>query len=210
MEEKKSFREKIDNYWYYYKYHTFAGIFAIIVLGIIIYSFATKDNIAKFVVADGMGYLNKESCKEILEDFANYIGEDEDELAFPSFLEYPNGEAAEIAKDVARVKGFGESFAEGDTDAVFILADRCFSSDKIGDLRNILPDETYNKLEENDKIMFEEQDTGEKIPVGIYVTGLEKFQQFFGDINDIIILQISEKSQNKENSIAFVKYIAGL
>ena len=71
MEEKKSFREKIDNYWYYYKYHTFAGIFVIIVLGIIIYSFATKDNIAKFVVADGMGYLNKESCKEMLEDFAN-------------------------------------------------------------------------------------------------------------------------------------------
>lgn len=36
MKEKKDFQSKWENYWYYYKYHTLAAVFVLIMIGIFI------------------------------------------------------------------------------------------------------------------------------------------------------------------------------
>ena len=44
QKEKMSFRKKLENYWYYYKIHTFVAIFILIVVAITVQQCATKVN----------------------------------------------------------------------------------------------------------------------------------------------------------------------
>lgn len=37
MKEKKDFQSKWENYWYYYKYHTLAAVFVIIMIGVFVH-----------------------------------------------------------------------------------------------------------------------------------------------------------------------------
>jgi hypothetical protein len=40
--DKEKLRKKLDNFWYYYKFHTFAAIFILIVLTVLVYNFVAR------------------------------------------------------------------------------------------------------------------------------------------------------------------------
>lgn len=74
--EKMSFRKKLENYWYYYKIHTFIAIFVLIVVAITVQQCATKvDPDITVVVATNKPVLTQENQDRMESYIASLTGD---------------------------------------------------------------------------------------------------------------------------------------
>lgn len=74
--EKMSFRKKLENYWYYYKVHTFVAIFILIVVAITVQQCATKvDPDITVVVATNKPVLTEENQGRVEQYIASLTGD---------------------------------------------------------------------------------------------------------------------------------------
>lgn len=84
---KVTFRQKWENYWYYYKIHTITGIFILIVLLITLKDCASRVDPDFSALYVGDKYFNSEALEAEIEEFVGDLnGDGENSLFFEQIL----------------------------------------------------------------------------------------------------------------------------
>lgn len=109
----------------------------------------------------------------------------------------------DIQKSMALIASKELDIIVGDEEAFSYYAKaECFA-----DITTMLTDEQLEKFKDA-MFYYTSPETGKTIPVGIYVTGaakLEEFYYYYGDVEPILGFIVN--SQNPDNALAFLDYI---
>jgi hypothetical protein len=210
--EKKSFKQKWDNYWYYYKYHTLAGIFIIAVIVLIVMSCSNRDGEVSLVLVDTTALVNDTGMKkEIFPDYAEKNSIDTSGLLIRSQADYVDDATAERTG----AKSLIGALECGEIDGIFVYRGIEMQYKYIGDIKAILPEDLIESLNDSfinyletdqDELAESGIDTAQTI-AGIKINDAKRFKETYGETQDIIVLQIPQNCANTENIISFIKYL---
>lgn len=144
----KTFKEKLNYFWDYYKIHTIAFLFAVLVISVFVKDIVTnKDNAFSAVILNSYGQNSQEDFQA---DFAAYAGIDTD--TYNCLIDTSATYSADSMSqyDVAFVQRIAAQVQTGDLDA-FVGDAQAFGHYADGylfqDLREALTEEEYKKYE---------------------------------------------------------------
>lgn len=212
MEKKsfinKTFINKWDNYWYYYKYHTLAGIFVLVVIVLIAIACTSRKGEVELTLVDTTALVYDADMKEkIYQDFSDEYDLDKSGLLIKSQADYVD----DITAERTGAKSIAGAIESGEIDGIFVYRGIEIKQEYIGDIANILPEDLLKELDEYLIGYLMVDENGETydsdITAGIVVNEAKRFVETYGDVEDYVVLQIPENCQHKENAIAFVKYL---
>lgn len=208
-------KKKLENFWYYYKFHVLFAAFAVFVLVLIVSACLRNTEDATFVLVDSTNYIYREHADEMLSGLAEYNGDSKDEYSFA----YPN-EFADVKNDMiadaANIKEFKDFIAEGNISALVAVRTAEYDIETVGNLEEILPKDLMDILKEKDVIVnyLEKDEEGNykdtDVICGILINDSEVMQKVIGEVDSNLVLQIPVTVKEKENAIAFVRYLFGL
>ena len=206
--EKKDFKSKWDNYWYYYKYHTLAGIFVLAVIVLIVISCTNRDVQVELTLVDTTALVNDIDMKEeIYADFGEKNDLDTEGLLMRSQADYVD----DITAERTGAKSIAGAIETGEIDGIFVYRGIEIKQEYVGDIENVLPQDLLDELDEYLIGYLMVDDNGDtydsEITAGIVVNEAKRFVETYGDIDDYVVLQIPENCQHPENVIAFIKYL---
>ncbi len=209
--EKKSFKSKWDNYWYYYKYHTLAGIFVLVVIVLIVISCANRDTEVELTLVDTTALVVDTDIKEkIYKDFSSEYDLDSAGLLIKTQADYVD----DITAERTGAKSIAGAVESGEIDGIFVYRGIELKQEYVGNIENVLPDDLLKELDEYLIGYLMTDDDGKTydsdIKAGIVVNEAKRFVEAYGDIEDYIVLQIPENCQHTENVIAFIRYLFDL
>lgn len=209
MEELK---KKLENFLFYYKFHTIAAVFVIIVIILLIQSVSEKEKNYSFVAVDCTISLLGDDIEELKNGFSEYVSIDKELMNFTSSSNYvTDNKADNEIYQMAGVKGLSEKAYEGLIDFLFCYRDNGLGEKSVGSIKNVLPKDIYDKI--SDHIVYEsiEQEDGTyeltENEIGIFISNSKNFKKIFGETDAKIMIQIPENSKNKELSIELLKYL---
>lgn len=144
--QKYNFKQKIENFWFYYKYHTLAALIVLIILGVSISSCSTKKlddctvimNISHICSAEEMAVFHQEIAKYC--DDYNNDGEVTVSILDCSVKSEPDFNFRE--QNQSRVNLFNTSFYDAEK-MLFIIDKTCYD-DFMSELNYGLIDESLN------------------------------------------------------------------
>lgn len=206
--EKKDFKSKWDNYWYYYKYHTLAGIFVLAVIVLIVISCTNRDVQVELTLVDTTALVNDiDMQEEIFADFGEKNDLDTEGLLMRSQADYVD----DITAERTGAKSIAGAIETGEIDGIFVYRGIEIKQEYVGDIENVLPQDLLDELDEYLIGYLMVDDNGDtydsEITAGIVVNEAKRFVETYGDIEDYVVLQIPENCQHPENVIAFIKYL---
>ena len=205
----KSFKEKFQYFWYYYKVHTMVAIVGII--AVIIFAKDIIRNSREPAIYAILANSNLYSVSEtkLMDDYiaSRQINIEE----HPATLDV----SISMIEDTADSMSLANSqklmalFQAGDID-IFVgdswIVDSYASVGGFANLKEVLPAELYKKVEK-DLIYFEYEEDG-KVPIGIQVKDNEKIMQNHTyDVIDSPIITIGMNSSRIETAVDFITYL---
>ena len=144
----KTFKEKLNYFWDYYKVHTIASVFAIIVISVFVKDIVTnKDNAFSAVILNSYAHDTQEGFQA---DFAAYAGIDTDTYSclIDTSATFSVGSMSQY--DIAFAQRIAAQAQTGELDA-FVADTQAFGHYADGylfqDLREILNEDEYQKFE---------------------------------------------------------------
>ena len=144
----KTFKEKLNYFWDYYKVHTIASVFAIIIISVFVKDIVTnKDNAFSAVILNSYAHDTQEGFQA---DFAAYAGIDTDTYSclIDTSATFSVGSMSQY--DIAFAQRIAAQAQTGELDA-FVADTQAFSHYADGylfqDLREILNEDEYQKFE---------------------------------------------------------------
>ena len=144
----KTFKEKLNYFWDYYKVHTIALVFAIIVISVFVKDIVTnKDNAFSAVILNSYAHDTQEGFQA---DFAAYAGIDTDTYSclIDTSATFSVGSMSQY--DIAFAQRIAAQAQTGELDA-FVADTQAFGHYADGylfqDLREILNEDEYQKFE---------------------------------------------------------------
>lgn len=144
----KTFKEKLNYFWDYYKIHTIAFLFAVLVISVFVKDIVTsKDNAFSAVILNSYGHTSQEDFQA---DFAAYAGIDTDTYSCLIDTSATYSVDSMSQYDVAFAQRIAAQVQTGDLDA-FVGDVQAFGHYADGylfqDLREALTEEEYKKYE---------------------------------------------------------------
>lgn len=206
--EKQEFKSKWENYWYYYKYHTFAGIFVLVVIVLIVIAFTNKTGEVELTLVDTTALVVETDMKEeIYEGFSKKNGIDKAGLLIKTQADYVD----DITAERTGAKSIAGAIESGEIDGIFVYRGIEIKEEYIGEIEKTLPEELLNELKEYLIGYLCVDEDGEtytsEIIAGIVVNDAKRFVEAYGDVEDYVILQIPQNCKHLENVISFIKYL---
>jgi len=204
-----TFKEKWDNYWYYYKFHTIFGLFIVIVLTILTIDFFNTTDPDLSIGYIGATYINEGVFSRAKGDIENIVGDingDGETKIYFDIAQLP--ETIQNQDDIAVQQKVFLSFVTGDI-RIYLLEERFIDQYKEGfqPLDEILSSE---KLEGGIK------SDGKTIAVRLDKGIFSKSQELNKSKLYACVRTITETDKSKENideifrvSILTFKYIMG-
>lgn len=206
--EKKSFKSKWDNYWYYYKFHTLAGIFLLVVIAIIVISCTNRDGEVELTLVDTTALVVDSDMKEkIYQDFSEEYDLDKSGLLIKSQADYVD----DITAERTGAKSIAGAIESGEIDGIFVYRGIEIKHEYVGDIENVLPDDLLKELDDYLIGYLMADDDGNTydsdITAGIVVNEAKRFVEVYGDVEDYVVLQVPENCQHIETVIEFIRYL---
>ncbi|MEG1848592.1 MAG: hypothetical protein RRX92_07690 [Lachnospiraceae bacterium] len=205
-------KERLQNYWYYHKMHTFIGIVVGIVLVFMIQDFISANKESVFEMA----LFNTEVAtvdEDFIDGFAQKIGMDpkKQDLFFDNSYAISLGDS--VAMNPATIASAQKMMAMvqvGDLDAILGLSDVIDYYTKnnfIANLNDFMSPEKLAAYEESDQIYYATLEDGTKMPAGIILQDSEKIEALGLYHTGTPILSFSITATHIDNTLAFLDYI---
>lgn len=206
--EKKEFKSKWENYWYYYKYHTLAGMFVLVVLVIIVIACTNRTGEVELTLVDTTALVVETNMKEeIYEAFSKKNNIDKSGLLIKTQADYVD----DITAERTGAKSIGGAIESGEIDGIFVYRGIEIKEEYIGDIEKTLPEDLLKELEEYLIGYLCVDENGEtyssETTAGIVVNDAKRFVETYGDVEDYVVLQIPQNCKHLENVVSFIKYL---
>ena len=206
--ENKDFKSKWDNYWYYYKYHTLAGIFVLVVIVIIVIACVNKGGDVELTLVDTTALVTERDMKEeIYEDFSDRCSIDKSGLLIKTQADYVD----DITAERTGAKSIAGAIENGEIDGIFVYRGIEIREEYVGSIENVLPSDLLEELNDYLTGYLCVDGNGEtyssEVTAGIVVNEAKRFKEVYGNIEDYVVLQVPENCNNRENIISFIKYL---
>lgn len=194
-------KEKIQNFFYYYKFHVLAVVFIILVIVILNHDKNSGQQV-NLVIADETSKMNLETAGNMLRDFEKAAGLKDGEAGFyykTMFLDQKNFQ--DVNLEIAGVSDYNTSLTNGEIDLIINTVDQ------IGE-PSVFLDEIFS-AEELDGMQSFLYLTDER-PAGLVFDKCPKAKEYFGDdypSPNHYILQVADGSKDKQMVKEFIKYL---
>lgn len=219
-------KEKLSYFKDYYLKITIAVIIGLIFFGALVHSMVTGPKDTAFA-ALFFNDIGDSSDNTLVNDFAAYRGIDtkEHEVYIDATMNYHDTSDVEISTEADPNKALSSSMNSYDG---FVELQKCMAliaskeldiivgtqeafdyfcrSECFADVTELLPAEVLEKYKDQLYYM-QSAETGEMIPVGIYITDAPKLNEFHYYDGLEPILGFLVNSQNLDNAMAFLEYI---
>ncbi len=194
-------KEKIQNFFYYYKFHVLAVLFVILVIAVLVRDKSQGQQV-NLVIADETSEMNLETAGNLLRDFEKTAGLKDGEAGFyykTMFLDQKNFQ--DVNLEIAGVSDYNTSLTNGEIDLIINTVDQ------IGE-PSVFLDEIFS-AEELDGMQSFLYLTDER-PAGLVFDKCPKAKEYFGDdypSPNHYILQVADGSKDKQMVKEFIKYL---
>lgn len=194
-------KEKIQNFFYYYKFHVLAVLFVILVIAVLVRDKSQGQQV-NLVIADETSEMNLETAGNLLRDFEKAAGLKDGEAGFyykTMFLDQKNFQ--DVNLEIAGVSDYNTSLTNGEIDLIINTVDQ------IGE-PSVFLDEIFS-AEELDGMQSFLYLTDER-PAGLVFDKCPKAKEYFGDdypSPNHYILQVADGSKDKQMVKEFIKYL---
>ena len=207
--EGKTFEEKFQYFWYYYKIHVFAILFAIISLSLFI-SAAIKDSKEPSIyVALINSNLASEQDTTLLSDYVTSRNIDIE--VHPAKIDFTMHMSATTADDasMASSQKYMSMLNTGKADLILCdkwIIDEYAILDAYENLETYLAPEDYAKIK--DQLYYCEVNGKGKIPVAFYASNVDKVltDSLYGK-KECPLIAICRTSKRKETAADFIKFL---
>ena len=200
-------RSKLENFWYYYKYHTIAGIFVLILLYLIISSCIRSDETYEMVLVDSTARFYGNNAKQVMAGFEEHMDWDEGSTS----LRYNSNFVDERTAEQTGAKSLERAVRDGDVDCLFSFSAEEAPYELVGDIESALSAELLDELKDYLKsyIIYDANgDIVDNQPIaGIVINDAKRCSEFFGELDEYVIIQVPGNGKNKENVEAFIRYL---
>lgn len=194
-------KEKIQNFFYYYKFHVLAVLFVILVIAVLVRDKSQGQQV-NLVIADETSEMNLETAGNLLRDFEKTAGLKDGEAGFyykTMFIDQKNFQ--DVNLEIAGVSDYNTSLTNGEIDLIINTVDQ------IGE-PSVFLDEIFS-AEELDGMQSFLYLTDER-PAGLVFDKCPKAKEYFGDdypSPNHYILQVADGSKDKQMVKEFIKYL---
>ena len=207
--EGKTFEEKVQYFWYYYKVHVFAILFAILAISLFV-SAAIKDSKEPSIyVALINSNLASEQDTTFLSDYVT--SRNIDTKKHPAKMDFTMHMSATTADDasMASSQKYMSMLSTGKADLILCdqwIIDEYAILDAYENLETYLTPEDYEKIK--DQLYYCEVNGKGKIPVAFYATDVDKVltDSLYGK-KDCPLIAICRTSKRKEAAADFIHYL---
>ncbi len=206
-------KKKLDNFFYYYKFHVLAVIFILFVIYEVFISIHGKDKEIPLVIVDDTSQMSMVKAEELVEDFADSQKIGKNQAAFRYRSMYVEKEQyKDIAFDAAGIKEYQDLFTDGSIDLIIRTADdteqggESWKSDHL-----LLPKDYFTEQEMKkyqDYFYYVDEEA-----MGITFDKCPKAKEFFRDDYPTeyhYILQIAKGSKEEPLVKKFLVYLMGM
>lgn len=194
-------KEKIQNFFYYYKFHVLAVLFVILVIAVLVRDKSQGQQV-NLVIADETSEMNLETAGNLLRDFEKTAGLKDGEAGFyykTMFLDQKNFQ--DVNLEIAGVSDYNTSLTNGEIDLIINTVDQ------IGE-PSVFLDEIFSAEELNGMQSF--LYLTDEHPAGLVFDKCPKAKEYFGDdypSPNHYILQVAVGSKDKQMVKEFIKYL---
>ena len=194
-------KEKIQNFFYYYKFHVLAVLFVILVIAVLVRDKSQGQQV-NLVIADETSEMNLETAGNLLRDFEKTAGLKDGEAGFyykTMFLDQKNFQ--DVNLEIAGVSDYNTSLTNGEIDLIINTVDQ------IGE-PSVFLDEIFSAEELNGMQSF--LYLTDEHPAGLVFDKCPKAKEYFGDdypLPNHYILQVAAGSKDKQMVKEFIKYL---
>ena len=194
-------KEKIQNFFYYYKFHVLAVLFVILVIAVLVRDKSQGQQV-NLVIADETSEMNLETAGNLLRDFEKTAGLKDGEAGFyykTMFLDQKNFQ--DVNLEIAGVSDYNTSLTNGEIDLIIntvdqigepsVFLDEIFSAEELDGMRSFL-------------YLTDEH------PAGLVFDKCPKAKEYFGvdyPSPNHYILQVADGSKDKQMVKEFIKYL---
>lgn len=205
----KSFKDKFNYFWYYYKYHTIGAITVIICLIIFIYGLMENGKEPSIYLAlINSGYMSVAETS-LMDDFVESRSIDTD--THPARFDISMSMTQGIADNgsIANSQKLMALFNSHDLDV--IISDKWVVEEyaplsAFADLEELLPPDLYEKIQ--DKLFYYTYEDGETVPIGFYGDKLEKLMKDNAYSTDNPpVVTIASTSERLDTAVDFIRYL---
>ena len=165
-----TFKQKMQNYWYHYKWHTLAGLFILFVGAIIVFSKISTPEPDTLLYYGGPAYFSEDAVQSVENAFATVMSEDKngDGKKVTQLIVTTVLSGDQIATKVLDAREEGELLYMGDLSA----ADAQYKQEILYGLGIIcLLDKSHFEESKDRFAKFEDLLPAEAIPEGIFADG---------------------------------------
>ena len=207
--EGKTFNEKLQYFWYYYKVHAFAVLFTIIALSLFISAVLKDSKEPSIYVALINSNLASEQDTTLLSDYVSSRNIDTEE--HPAKMDFTMHMSADSVDDasMASSQKYMSMLSTGKADVILCdkwIIDEYAILDAYENLETYLKPEDYEKIKDN--LYYREVNEKGKIPVAFYATDVDKIltDSLYGK-KDCPLIAICRTSKRKETAADFIHYL---
>lgn len=205
----KSFSEKMEYFWYYYKIHVFVVLFIIISLSIFI-SAAIKDSKEPSIYVTLINSnLGSEADTTLLSDYVSARNIDTKE--HPAKMDFTLQMSSTQADDasMASSQKYMSMLTSGKMDVILCdqwIIDEYAILDAYENLETYLSPEDFEKVKDN--LYYCEVNEKGKIPVAFYATDVDKIltDSLYGK-KETPLIAICRTSKRKDAAVDFIHYL---
>lgn len=211
MEAKMTFRQKLEHFWEYEKWKIIIPLVLLVVVNSFIHTYADEQKALTLDIALVNAVMETDEDITFDDCFAQECNIDVSDapIKVETGMIHPKDLDSQVINDevaVASIQKYSALLTSGKVDVTVSNAwaiDEYAQSNAYEDLRELLPADTYEEIE--DKLYYHINEDGKKIPVGIVVDEIDSINQLYSEEP---IVTISKYSKRKEQSIMFVKWLA--
>ena len=203
--------QKLGHFWTYEKWKVIIPIVLLIVANSFIYTYRDERKALTLDIALVNAVMETDEDITFDDCFAQECNIDVSDapIKVETGMIHPKDLDSQVINDevaVASIQKYSALLTSGKVDVTVSNAwaiDEYAQSNAYEDLRELLPADTYEEIE--DKLYYHINEDGKKIPVGIVVDEIDSINQLYSEEP---IVTISKYSKRKEQSIMFVKWLA--
>lgn len=211
IEAKMTFRQKLEHFWEYEKWKIIIPLVLLVVVNSFIHTYADEQKALTLDIALVNAVMETDEDITFDDCFAQECNIDVSDapIKVETGMIHPKDLDSQVINDevaVASIQKYSALLTSGKVDVTVSNAwaiDEYAQSNAYEDLRELLPADTYEEIE--DKLYYHINEDGKKIPVGIVVDEIDSINQLYSEEP---IVTISKYSKRKEQSIMFVKWLA--